>query len=86
MSKRLEMSNLLYELRYQLMHGAHTFSACSREGCDNSARGGRACPDCLEGDIDRLLGFEYVGGAVRAKLADYSNLEGSVLEMAEKIE
>lgn len=89
MNKRMEMHRLLGDLRYQLAPGAHTYSRCSRESCDNGARGGRVCADCLELEIDALLGDNPgygLGGVIRQKYWDSMGLEAELLSMAEELD
>lgn len=86
MSKRLEMGRLLGDLRYQLSPGVHTYSQCSREGCECTARGGRVCSHCLADEIDGLIMTRGQGWQM---VKDYRRClvrEQDLLRAAERIE
>jgi len=56
-SKRdLQLNAIVYDLRYQYPTGVTTFSSCANDDCNNSARGGRLCPDCLVDCLSALTG------------------------------
>lgn len=55
-AKQAELWELVHNFQYQAHQGISTWSTCSREGCTESARGGRVCRRCL---IGQLEGTEY---------------------------
>lgn len=58
----LDLEPALYDARAALWYahpsGVSTFSACSRKGCTNSARGGRICSAHAEADLAAVVGEE----------------------------
>ena len=66
MSDTHEVARLIREIRYQHPLGVTTWSACSTEVCDNSARGGRRCVDCLHADLSAIVGPVEAGTFVSA--------------------
>ncbi len=54
--KEKKFWDILHEMRRNYNHSVCTMGSCHNEGCDNPARGGGTCPDCLEGEMAELLG------------------------------
>ena len=55
-SSTLEL--LISDLWRQFPAWPSTFSACAHDDCDNRARGGALCPDCLTGALAELVGVD----------------------------
>lgn len=91
MTKRLEMGNLLSDLRYQIQPVVGTWSACSR--CGSPSRGGRLCEDCLRDDIADLLGDSvpaesllFLVNSLCEHFRIYRDIEERLLSAAERVE
>jgi len=56
MSKETEFFDALHGLRSNYPTGVTTWSKCSTDGCDNSARGGGYCAHCWEDKIAKITG------------------------------
>lgn len=73
MSDTQEIERLIREIRYQHPLGVTTWSACSAEGCDNSARGGRRCVDCLHAELEAQVGrteaMDFVSSTAAAHMS-----------------
>lgn len=59
------LNQLLHDIGYQFPGGVTTFSGCANGACDNMARGGHLCVECLEKCLAELVGrdlaAEYIG-------------------------
>lgn len=89
MSKRLEMGNLLSDLRYQVQPVVGTWGACSR--CGSPSRGCRACAECLKDDIADLLGdsvpqesLMFLVNSLCEHFRIYRDIEERLLSVAER--
>lgn len=56
--KTAKLDSLLASLMYQYPRfpAITTHGTCSVDGCNNSSRGSRACPSCLEKELADFLG------------------------------
>lgn len=50
--------SLIHALAYQNTAGVHTYGKCSADGCQNAARGGAHCSDCVEKALGKEVGVE----------------------------
>lgn len=85
MSKRVELTRIMGDLCYQHSLGVHTYSPCPHTGCENIARGGHPCSDCLEAEIDELVGIDGVGERLSARYMAYLETREELLSYAETL-
>lgn len=64
MNKERKFWDLLHELRRNYGHFVCTMGSCSTDGCDNPARGGGTCPNCIEDEMAELIGDRYIAGSI----------------------
>jgi hypothetical protein len=51
-----KLNQLVSDIRYQCMHGVHTYSKCPNGGCGALSRGGGKCRHCLAVELGELCG------------------------------
>lgn len=62
----IKLNRLQNDIHYQLRPvGATTMGDCHNDDCKGYARGGHACPDCLESELANLVEDENLAHAYR---------------------
>ena len=59
MTTQDRISNLVSDIWYQHPFWPSTFSECANDGCQESARGGRECKECLKKQLSALTSEEF---------------------------
>jgi len=76
------ISDLLYQ--YPRYPGASTYGQCSVDGCNNTARGSRACPECLEKELAAFLGSDDYAASLHSAVRLTSELIHGAYDIAER--
>ena len=58
MTTQDKIANIMSDIWYQHPFWPSTFSECANNGCQESARGGRECKECLKKQLSALTSEE----------------------------
>jgi hypothetical protein len=78
-----KLNQLVSDIRYQCMHGVHTYSKCAKSGCNQSSRSGGVCRHCLADELGELCGEEGIASSFMVNTASASKCLGKIEELVE---
>ena len=67
-------------LSYQASCGVHTYGNCSKDGCNNTARGSAHCVSCVTKDLAKEVG-QTTASSLRALYRDRARIQESINEI-----